>query len=281
MARKDIHRPSAIVPADYDFVGFKYIGPNWGAVMDLVGDRLAIHNHMERTGGKYAGHNHGGTCGVCGASAFYLGVFHHRASNRYINVGETCVDKMEFSDEGFSLFRKNVRAVAENIAGKAKAQLTLAEMGLSAAYEIYSGAYSDKYEESTLRDMVANLVKYGNWSEKQEAFARTLLGKIENRDAIAAERAAADAKSVHVGTVGERRVFELECNWTTSFETAFGTLHVHGFKDAAGNVVIYKGKAIASRGEKVKLKATITEHGDRNSVKQTIINRPKLLEEAA
>ena len=54
-------------------------------------------------------------------------------------------------------------------------------------------------------------------------------------------------------------------------------------EDSDGNVVVYKGSGHlynadgqgATKGDKVAVKATIKEHGERDGVKQTIIARPK------
>jgi len=277
MARIDTHRPSAIVPADYAFVGFKYIGPYAGFIN--ANQMEFIEAHRARTGGRYSSHDHGGTCGICGASAMYLAVFHHPVSNTYINVGETCADKMDLSDEGFNLFRKTVKGEKGRIAGKAKAQATLADMGLSAAWDIYlTDSQTDRYEESILREMVSKLVRYGSISEKQAAFAQSLLERISGRAALAAQRAAENASSAFLGAVGDRLDLTLTCQWSKSFDTQFGTLTVHGFKDASGNIVIYKGQRIADKGETLTLKATIKTHEDREGVKQTVINRPKILQ---
>ena len=277
MTRTDTHRPSAIVPTDYVFIGFKYIGPAADLVMQTVGQHEAIEAHRAKTGGRYSGHDHGGTCGICGASAMYLAVFHHPITNTYINVGETCADKMDLSDEGFNLFRKAVKGEKGRIAGKVKAQATLADMGMSAAWDIYLTDWqNDQREEAILREMVSKLVKYGTLSEKQVAFAQSLLERISGRAALAAQRAAENAASAFLGAVGDRLTLTLTLQWSKSFETQYGMLTVHGFKDASGNIVIYKGQRIADKGETLTLKATVKAHEDREGTRQTIINRPKV-----
>ena len=279
MTRTDIHRPNAIVPADYMFVGFKYIGPYAGFIN--ANQMALIEAHRAKTGGRYSAHDHGGTCGICGASAMYLAVFHHPISNTYINVGETCADKMDFSDEGFNLFRKTVKGEKGRIAAKVKAQATLADMGLTAMWDLYL-AYPNlneaemPREESIICEMVQKLVKYGSISEKQISFAQSLLERISGRAALSAKRAAENAASAFLGAVGDRLTLTLTLQWSKSFETQYGMLTVHGFKDASGNIVIYKGNRIADNGETLTLKATVKAHEDREGTLQTIINRPKV-----
>jgi hypothetical protein len=127
-----------------------------------------------------------------------------------------------------------------------------------------------------LRKLSADLRDCGGLSDKQTDIVRKALA---NQERFAAERkakfAAADASSQHVGTVGVREVFEVTVQWCKYFEGAFGATYIHGLKDAAGNVIIYKGsKCLGQKGYAAKIKATVKEHGERDGVKQTIITRP-------
>ena len=127
-----------------------------------------------------------------------------------------------------------------------------------------------------LRKLAADLDECGGLSDKQTEIVRKALA---NQERFASERkakfAAQDACSQHIGAVGERTTFELTLNWVKYFEGAFGATYIHGLKDAAGNVVIYKGsKCLGQKGDTVKVKATIKEHGERDGVKQTVISRP-------
>jgi hypothetical protein len=121
---------------------------------------------------------------------------------------------------------------------------------------------------------------FGGLTENQAAAVRRSIAKQAER---AAEFKARDAASQHIGAVGERRIFDLAVSFVTSFESQFGIVLVYGFRDADGNVVIYKGSSCinnqqgepAEKGDQIILKATIKEHGERDGVKQTIISRPK------
>lgn len=124
------------------------------------------------------------------------------------------------------------------------------------------------------------LKTFGGLTEKQGLAVRNILAK--NAERKAQYRAEALTK-VHVGTVGERRDFDLTVRFVTYFETQWGTTWVFVMEDAEGNVVVYKGsswlyneqKNQADKGDKITLKATVKEHGERDGVKQTIIARPK------
>lgn len=127
-----------------------------------------------------------------------------------------------------------------------------------------------------LRKLATDLDECGGLSDKQTEIVRKALA---NQERFAVERkakfAAQDAGSQHIGTVGKREVFTLTITWVKYFEGAYGATYIHGMKDAAGNVVIYKGsKCLGQKGEQVTVKATVNEHGERDGVKQTIISRP-------
>lgn len=189
MPRTDIHRPSAIEPADYAFVGCEYV-PEDGIAQH---DRDLIAAHMARTGGRFSQHEHGGNCHVCGAHCIYTAVFHHAPTNTYIRTGFDCADKLDMGDaDRFRAFKAGVKSALELKAGRRKAEAFCSEHGLAAAWAIFcqGDAPEHEYEEHTLAEMVGKLVRYGDLSEKQIAFARTLLDRIADRTRIAAERAA-------------------------------------------------------------------------------------------
>ena len=113
--------------------------------------------------------------------------------------------------------------------------------------------------------------KRGSLSDAQVA----ALVRIRSQDA---ERAATGSASQHVGVVGDRHRFVLSVRLVRSFETMYGIIWLHVCDDQDGNVVVYKGsKELAARGETVTVDATVTEHGEREGTKQTIIKRPKIV----
>jgi len=220
--RTDIHRPSVIKPEEYTFVAFDYIGSSdLGALMMLQTQREIFRAHMARTGGRYSNHEHGGSCHICGAFAVYLCIWHHAPSNTYIQTGEDCAQKMDMSYGDMNGFRRVIANAREAHAGKKKAIALLGDLGLMPAWEMYCAGYPthaddcpwllreqttvrcdctcgalklaqafEQYEERTIRDIVSNVVKYGNLSDKQSGFIKSLLAKILQRPVIAAQRAA-------------------------------------------------------------------------------------------
>lgn len=189
--RNDIHRPGAINPSDYAFVAYGVMKSE-----DMIGDislvqvqRKLLAAHMERTGGKWSNHEHKGNCHVCGAHCVYTAIFYHAKTNAYIRVGLDCADKMDTGDA--ELFRKQVTKALQAKAGKRKAEAFLKEQGLERAWEIGNRTDKTLTEEFTITDICHKLVKYGSISEKQVAFIRTLLARIDGMAQREADKAAA------------------------------------------------------------------------------------------
>lgn len=140
--RKDIHKPSAIQPENYEWVAFKYYGSSdLGAILAMKVERENLAAHMNQTGGKFSGHEHGGLCHVCGqGNISYASVFYHKPSNSYIITGEDCARNIESRD--MSAFRRAIQSGLEAQAGKKKAAAILEAAGLTAAWKIYTADYS-------------------------------------------------------------------------------------------------------------------------------------------
>ena len=133
-----------------------------------------------------------------------------------------------------------------------------------------------------LLEMRDALDEWGGLTDKQTDLVRRALARAEERLARAAqrreERLAVDREtSQHVGTVGERREFDLTVNKVFSFEGHFGMTYINICRDADQNVIVYKGSNRMEEGESVRVKATVKAHDDREGVKQTLIARPKFM----
>ncbi len=128
--------------------------------------------------------------------------------------------------------------------------------------------------------MRASAEEFGGLTEGQN---KAVLGMIARGEARVAERAKARAdalkidadKSGWIGTVGERRMFDLTVRLVITMEGQYGFSYLHVMNDTDGNVVVYKGtKKLAERGGSVTVKATVKEHDVRDGVRQTKIARP-------
>jgi hypothetical protein len=137
-------------------------------------------------------------------------VFYHEASNEYIKVGEDCTEKMGIGEpERFATARRAAKDARDAIAGKKKARLILQELGLEDAWQYYETAEGfSEYEESTCQSLVVNLVRYGNFSDKQAEFLKTLLHRIKNREALKAARELdkANAKDCPTGRIAVKGI---------------------------------------------------------------------------
>lgn len=254
--RTDPHRPSAIKPEDYEFVALENIKIEaFGDCFFAIEERKRIREHMARTGGRYSSHEHGGTCGVCGAAAVWTVLFHHAPTNTYIRTGQDCAEKMglDYDHDGMTAFKRSAATAEKNRAGKAKANLMLANHGLQQAFAIYvetEAAIQARIEfardcrfddddtpwwkhpacppepsgdRATLAAMVRKMVAWGDdWSEKQVAFARVLVDRIAREAAIAAERAAERAAAAPVPVTDKRIRIEGTVLSTKVIETQFG-----------------------------------------------------------
>lgn len=95
------------------------------------------------------------------------------------------------------------------------------------------------------------------------------------------------AASQHVGEVGERILIEGFARLITSFDNAYGTSYMYMIEDANGNAYKFIGKGIHTSEQsadrriafKVKAKFTVKAHDEYNGQKQTVVNRPKMIDE--
>ena len=264
-ARTDIHRPSAIVPADYSFIACDSLYSNAMDVSFIRAQREVIANHQARTGGAWSYHEHGGTCHVCGASAMYLAVYHHTPTNTYIQTGEDCADKMSLGQPAaFRCIREQVARDREAQAGKRKAQTVLAAADLSAAWTVYTTPGPALYEENTISDIVSKLVRYGSVSDKQLGFVRKLLAAIPERAAKAAARAAEAAAAAPVPVTDARIVIEGEVLAKKSVEGRFGTTVKMLVKTDAGTKLwgTIPAAICPEKGDRVKLVAKVEPSKD-------------------
>ena len=131
---------------------------------------------------------------------------------------------------------------------------------------------SGNYGGGFLGAMNASIDEWGCLTDNQMAAVRKIMAK---RTAQAAEWSAQDAKSNWIGTVGERQSFALTVKHVVSLDGGnWGTSYINICRDSDDNVVIYKGSNCWGKGNAVVCMAKIKEHGERESVKQNIIQRP-------
>lgn len=176
IVRTDIHSPSRINPSDYEFVAFsiREMNYHYDAFLHVyLTERAALGRHMDRTGGKWASHQHGGSCMICGASAIYLATFYHKETNEYICCGSDCAEKMNMQDvERFRRLKDAIVAAQKARAGLKKAEGVLTTHNMSHVWDIYTlctrpnkdtlegvlrnaGLQGDEVSRMALRDLFA------------------------------------------------------------------------------------------------------------------------------
>lgn len=137
-------------------------------------------------------------------------------------------------------------------------------------YNTYTGWYfSEHHAEFQTVEMTA-----------EECLVEDAWGKLNWRNTI---RETLEAKlpkqpaSEHIGKVGDKVDMEVTHTRTGYYDTQFGTTWVHNFKDAAGNILIWKTSACAGfEKDNLRIKGTIKAHDEYNGIKQTVLTRCKI-----
>ena len=120
--------------------------------------------------------------------------------------------------------------------------------------------------------MAVSLREWGGLTDSQtEAVRKGLQQALERaagREAAKDAQRIIDLQSAHVAVVGKRADFEAVVDFSTSFETIYGTSYIYGLRDAGGNILIIKGSTPVqiSKGQKVKFAAFVKAHGERDGV---------------
>jgi hypothetical protein len=138
------------------------------------------------------------------------------------------------------------------------------------------------YEDNFIGSMASSFYTWGKLSEKQcAAILKGIDAKIARKAEWADKEAALNASRTHLGEVGEKITFILTCVYVVELDGMYGTSYINICEDADKNVVIYKGnaKGFPEKGETATITATVKDHGVRNGVKQTVIQRPKAVKE--
>lgn len=83
--------------------------------------------------------------------------------------------------------------------------------------------------------------------------------------------------SNYLGNVGEKiEVDFVSGKQVVCCETQFGLLHIYEFKDANGNVIVWKSSSGKEIPESGKISGTVKAHDEYNGIKQTVILRAKI-----
>lgn len=136
------------------------------------------------------------------------------------------------------------------------------------------------YKDGFVGSLASAYDRFGKLTEKQVLAIRKCIEANKARRAEWADKKALlDASRQHIGTIGEKITLTLTCVHIVQLDSHFGTTYINICEDADKNIIIYKGNAsgFPCKGETATIKATIKDHGVRDGIKQTIIQRPKVL----
>ena len=142
------------------------------------------------------------------------------------------------------------------------------------------------YEDGFMGSMAHAYDTFGKLTPKQcEAILKGIDARAKRKAEWDDQKALLDAKRQHIGTVGEKITLTLTIGHIVVLDGMYGTNYIYIMEDADKNVVIYKGTSDAvgwtpegqprGKGDSLTIIATVKEHGVREGVKQTIIQRPK------
>lgn len=206
--RTDIHRPSAIIPAEYAYVTSYHLATQvdgWPMPpynIDFVIE-LRSSNTFAHTGGL-------GQCSICGARFVYGDVWKHEPTNEHIHIGWECAEKYEMladrSSFELEMGRRKVAAAREcqrDMNARRRARFLAEHEGLEAALAV---------EHPTITDIASRFRTYCELSDKQVA----LVMKIAN------EKNAPKPVETHVPAPIGRHTFRGVVVSAKTHESAYG-----------------------------------------------------------
>lgn len=152
------------------------------------------------------------------------------------------------------------------------------------ASEIIDWVHSKSHKNSFAGSLLDAYHTYGKLTPGQvKAVEKCISRDNARKQEFEQKRQAEGELSEHMGEVGKRDVFVLTIEHILELgmtNVAYGKNVVRDMYicKCGDNQVIYTGSSpIGKKGDVVTVKATVKDHGNYRGVKQTVINRPKLL----
>lgn len=173
MARTDIHRPGAIIPADYTY-SFSYdLGGSDPHFDPPINVNLVVK--MRAEGAAFVATGGLGNCSICGARHRYGDIWRYTPTGEFLHVGHDCADKyaMLADRSAYELEvgrRDRAKATMVIKAKKAqkRAEFLASEPGLETALET---------DHPIVADIKARFVDFCRLSEKQVELVFKLAGE--------------------------------------------------------------------------------------------------------
>jgi hypothetical protein len=234
----------------------------------------------------------GGCCDYCGTGIRWeFWIKGSVAGARQFKVGCDCVAKTGWGIDRFLEVRaahtrarrqagvQSRRAARQAQVAAERAQRQADRLEATQAWRDANSALVARLEayEGTndfLRSSAINLAQWGNLTQRQ-------LEAVESCFSVIDRLEAARVNSQHIGSVGDKVTLTITVERIIVLETQFGTNYITIARDEQGNAVTYKGRInIGDKGDTNTIKATVCAHTVYNGIKQTTVQRPKLLEVA-
>lgn len=216
-------------------------------------------------------------CEVNGKRMWIMGMENGRP---YSHTGFDC---WACHNTGFTSIKTAPLYTAEQLAklDAATAKRNSAKAAKQAAIEAERQAAKDAFVEmhkpffDTLDGLTGEF-----WQRLRSDMANRMTAPTERQIALVNGEVAKrqqNATSVHIGAIGDRIEIEGTIERVVSVDTQFGTMRVNVIRCGNGNVVVYRGNYLGSKDELVHMMATIADHTEFNGIKQTIVQRPKII----
>jgi len=235
----------------------------------------------------------GGVCDYCGTGIRWeFWIKGSIAGAKQFKVGCDCVAKTGWGIDRFlevraehTRARRQAGAQKRRDARKAqieaeRAQRTAQRLEATQAWRDANGALVARLEayEGTnefLRSMAYNLAHWGDLTARQVEAVESCFAVIDRLEA-------ARANSQHIGVVGDKVTLTITVERIIVLKSEFyGDNYITIARDEQGNAITYKGRSdLGGKGDTCTVKASVKEHTVYNGVKQTVIQRPKVLEAA-
>lgn len=218
--------------------------------------------------------HHKGTCDHCGARFQYGAVFQDSVTGDYAVVGNTCA-RNDLNLSSSERLHKHAVTLVTRAKSKARGDYRVAALAPNRRRVL-------GYDHRIVKEMYIRFRSDGYLTLKQWALAKKIANHVE----------AQISTSNWVGSVKERLEFTVTIKaitgWNVASYSGYGSdwVSLYIMEDAAGNVIVYKtasqlwkadGRNSAEKGDTITIKATVKAHDTRQGVKQTIVQRAKVI----
>jgi hypothetical protein len=232
----------------------------------------------------------GGCCDYC-----YTGIrweFHvESADQRTFKVGCDCVAKTGWGIDGFDKIRReNARArrqagaqkrrearqaqIAAERAARAAERIEATQVWRDANAAVVARLTAYAGANDFLRSMAASLVQWGSLTQRQLDAVVSCFTSMDRAEA-------ARTNSQHVANVGDKVTLTVTVDKVISLPRMFygqAPTYITIGRDEQGNVIVYKGTVdLGGKDDVSTVKCSIKEHSLYNGIKQTVIQRPKVV----